>query len=214
MTLDSESLGNSNLRPELPLVVIESRAEWRRWLSLNHTRKQGVWVVTVKKAARDSDQEFVSARDLNEECLCFGWIDSKPGSIDDRRSALLCTPRKSGSGWSKVNKTRIAQLKLEGLMTAAGQAAIDAAVANGSWESLDAVDALVVPEDLKQAFREHPPAMERFAAFPPSARKSILEWINGAKTDATRSKRIGETAVLAKDNIRVNQWKRPTAPER
>lgn len=49
-------------------------------------------------------------RTSNEECLCFGWIDSRPAKIDQTRTALLCTPRKPGSGWSKVNKDRIDRL--------------------------------------------------------------------------------------------------------
>ncbi|MEM1097131.1 MAG: YdeI/OmpD-associated family protein, partial [Bacteroidota bacterium] len=40
------------------------------------------------------------------------------------------------------------------------------------------------------------------------AKRGILEWILNAKRAATRAKRIAETARLAQDNIRANQWPR------
>jgi hypothetical protein len=49
-----------------------------------------------------------------------GWIDSKRGYVDERHTALLCTPRKSGSGSSKVNKDRLVPLLGAGLFTPQG----------------------------------------------------------------------------------------------
>jgi uncharacterized protein YdeI (YjbR/CyaY-like superfamily) len=195
------------LRPALPLVEIASRGEWRRWLERHHATSTGVWAVTTKKGSLGPDDPYVSARDLNEECLCFGWIDSKPGRVDERRTALLCTPRKAGSGWSKVNKDRLDALLASGLVAPAGLAMIDQAKADGSWGKLDAVDALTIPDDLAVALAARPPAAELFGAFPPSARRGILEWITNAKTASTRAKRIDETARLASEGQRANQWR-------
>lgn len=128
----------------------------------------------------------------------------------DRRtpSALLCTPRKPGSGWSKVNKDRLERLLAAGLVAPAGLAAIEAARNDGSWSRLDDVDRLAVPDDLAAALDALPPARGYFDEFPPSTRRGILEWIHSAKTPATRTKRIGETAQLAQQNMRANQWPR------
>ena len=197
------------LRPERPLVHVASRAAWRRWLEREHATSSGVWAVTVKKGALAPDEEYVSAVDLNEECLCFGWIDSKPARIDDRHTALLCTPRKPDSGWSKVNKDRLERLITEGRVAPAGLAAIERAKLDGSWTKLDDVDLLAVPDDLADALDRLPPARSNFEAFPRSARRAILEWIGAAKMPATRAERIEETARLAKDDIRANQWPRP-----
>ena len=88
-------------------------------------------------------------------------------------------------------------------------AAIETAKANGSWSALDASDALIVPEDLVAAFAAQPPiAREYWDAFPPSARKQILRWINAAKRPETRSRRVERTARLASENIRANQQPR------
>jgi uncharacterized protein YdeI (YjbR/CyaY-like superfamily) len=198
----------SLLRPSLTIVEVLSRAQWRAWLQANHATSTGVWAVTVKKAALTDREEYVSAVDLNEECLCFGWIDSRPGKVDERRTALLCTPRKPGSGWSKVNKDRLTSLLERRLVAPAGLAAIEAAKADGSWSRLDHVDSLEVPDDLAAALDEMPPAAEHFGGFPPSTRRGILEWIAAAKTETTRVKRIDETARLAQRNERANQWPR------
>ena len=199
---------SADLRPSLPLLEVNSRSAWRRWLEREHGASKGVWVVTLKKGALGVGDEFVSAADINEECLCFGWIDSRPARIDERRSALLCTPRKAASGWSKVNKDRLERLLAAGLVAPAGLQAIERAKEDGSWSKLDSVDRLEVPADLAAAFDSHPSASDLFAAFPPSTRRAILEWINSAKTAATRAKRVDETARLAQQNIRANQWPR------
>lgn len=197
------------LSPDLPIVNVATRAEWRDWLDHHADQKTGVWVATVRKADLIADEEFVSARDLNEECLCYGWIDSKPARVDSRRTGLLCTPRRAGSGWSKVNKERIVLLRADGKMTTRGEEAIAVATADGSWMKLDAVDSLEVPADLARAMDQYGSARRHFDAFPPSARKGILEWIAQARTDPTRAKRIATTAELADQNQRANQWKGP-----
>jgi len=199
----------SELRPALPLVHVATRAEWRAWLRRNHATSAGCWAVTVRKPSLAPGEAYVSAQDLNEECLCFGWIDSKPGRVDDRHTGLLCTPRKPGSGWSQVNKTRLERLLAAGEVMPAGLAVIEQAKQDGSWGKLAAVDALAEPDDLVAALDAVPGARANFAAFPPSARRGILEWITQAKADATRRKRIEETARLAGENLRANQWRPP-----
>jgi uncharacterized protein YdeI (YjbR/CyaY-like superfamily) len=198
----------SNLRPDLPLLRVGTRDEWRGWLDREHERSSGVWVVTLKKAALGDGDPYVGPVDINEECLCFGWIDSKPARIDDRHTALLCTPRKPGSGWSRVNKVRIDRLLAEDRIAPAGLDRIEQAKSDGSWTKLDEIDELVMPNDLADALDARPPARQLFDAFPPSARRGILEWIAQAKTPATRAKRVSETAQLAMEGKRANQWKR------
>jgi uncharacterized protein YdeI (YjbR/CyaY-like superfamily) len=182
-----------------------TRAEWRRWLEQNHTRTQGVWLISFKKATGKPRVEYDEAV---EEALCFGWIDSKSLKLDDERTMLWFTARKRGTGWSKPNKERVERLIAAGLMTEAGMVKITAAQQDGSWNALDAVEALEIPLDLAAALAGYPSAQANFEAFPRSVKRSILEWIASAKTPATRAKRVEETARLAADNIRANQWQR------
>ncbi len=142
--------------------------------------------------------------DIRDEALCFGWIDSRPAKLDEDRSMILLSPRKPGSGWSGVNKARVAVLEAEGRMAAPGRAKVEAARRDGSWVALDTASALTIPSDLARALGEYPRAAERFAAFPPSARRGILEWIAAGRRPETRARRIAETASLAARGIRAN----------
>lgn len=184
---------------------IESRAEWRAWLEKNHGQPEGIWLVTFKKHC---GEKYVSYDDIVEEALCFGWVDSLPRKLDADRSMLWLAPRKAGSNWSKLNKDRVERMLAAGLMTPAGLAKIEVAKADGSWQALDAVEALEIPPDLADALAAYAAAGPNFEAFPRSAKRGILEWISNAKRPETRAKRVAETARLAQDNIRANQWRK------
>ncbi len=183
----------------------KSRAEWRAWLEQHHRQTEGVWVISYKKHTGQLRLEYDEAV---EEALCFGWIDSKANKLDEQRSMLWFAPRRPGSGWSGSNKERVERMIAAGLMTAAGLEKIKAAQQDGSWNALDAVETLEVPPDLEQALASYSSARQNFEAFPRSVKRGILEWISTAKKAETRAKRIEETARLAQDNIRANQWRR------
>lgn len=186
-------------------VQVESRKAWRAWLTANHTRSAGVWLVTFKK---HTGNKYLSTDDIVEEALCFGWIDSLPRKLDEDRTMLWLAPRQPGSGWSKLNKERVERMIAAGLMTPAGLEKIEAARQDGSWNALDAIEALEIPPDLGAALDAYPAAREYFEAFPRSAKRGILEWIANAKRPDTRARRIAETARLAQENQRANQWRR------
>ena len=183
-----------------------TRAEWRDWLARNHTRTQGVWLVSYKKASGQPRVEYDGAV---EEALCFGCVDSKPNKLDDTRTLLWFAPRKGSTGWSAPSQWRVEKMIAAGLMQPAGLAKVAAAKACSSWSALDAVEALVVPPDLARAFGVYPGSAERFEAFPRSAKRGILEWISSARKPETRAARVDETARLAADNVRANQWRKP-----
>lgn len=182
----------------------KSRTEWRAWLEEHHTRPDGVWLVSYKKATGKARFNY---EDAVEEALCFGWIDSKANTLDDERSMLWFSPRKSGTGWSRPNKQRIERLLAAGLMRPAGLAKIEAAQQDGTWNALDAIENLEIPPDLDRALKANPIADLYFQAFPRSVKRAILEWIAHAKRPETRARRIEETARLAAQNIRANQWR-------
>ena len=187
-------------------VEVTSREAWREWLAANHAGSPGIWLVTYKKAEGD---RYVPYDATVEEALCFGWIDSKSRGLDERRSMLLMTPRKRGSGWSRPNKERLERLFAAGQMQPAGIAMVEAAKADGSWTALDDIENLVEPDDLRAALDATPAARGHWDAFPRSTKRATLEWISLAKRPQTRAKRIEETATLAARGERANQWPRP-----
>ncbi len=176
---------------------------WRTWLEKNHLKEQSVWLIIYHMGKGTSSVYYSEAVD---EALCFGWIDSKPNKRDDESYYLFFSRRKPKSVWSLVNKKKVERLQQQGLMAPAGLAAIETARQNGSWAALDAVDALTIPAEMEALLKKNKKAAVNFDAFPPSAKKGILQWIQGAKTTATTMKRITETVMLAAQNIRANQY--------
>ncbi|HNR55264.1 MAG TPA: YdeI/OmpD-associated family protein [Flavobacteriales bacterium] len=185
----------------LEQMEVTTRAQWRAWLKMHHTRTTGVWLVYWKK---EHAGRHVGYAALVEEALCFGWIDSTARALDADRSMLHLCPRKPKSVWSKVNKERVERLIRSRRMARAGLRAIETAKANGSWNALDAVEALHIPEDLERAFKRNRTARKHFDAFPPSARKFILHHITSAKTKSTRDARIAKVVAKAAKGERLN----------
>jgi uncharacterized protein YdeI (YjbR/CyaY-like superfamily) len=170
-----------------PIYHPADLAAWRAWLAANHDTARGVWVASWRKA---SGREPVAYEELVEEAICFGWIDSTVNILDDDRGLQLMTPRKPKSGWTRLNRQRVATLEADGRMTDAGRRAVDAAKANGWWTIFDAVEDLIEPVDLAGALDASPPARAAWNGFPPSARKQMLWWVVGAGKPETRASRI------------------------
>jgi uncharacterized protein YdeI (YjbR/CyaY-like superfamily) len=181
-------------------VLAEGAGEWGEWLARHHERAAGVWLVTWR---RQTGRPAPSYEEAVSEALRFGWIDSRSGPGDAERSELWFSPRRRGSAWARSNKARVERLEREGRLAPAGRRAIEAARADGSWTLLDDVENLVVPDDLAAAFTAHPGSRAQWDAFPSSARRSILEWIALARRDATRARRVAQTARSAADGRRA-----------
>jgi uncharacterized protein YdeI (YjbR/CyaY-like superfamily) len=185
---------------DAPHVHADDRATWRAWLEANHATTRGAWLVTWRPRSGRRGLDYEAAI---EEALCFGWVDSTGGRFDDLRGKLYFAIRKPGSGWAATNKARVERLIAEGRMMPTGLAAIERAKANGSWDLLDSVERLEVPDELAAALDAHPPAAANFAAFPPSARKMLLGWVAMARRPATRAARIAEITEAAAHNQRA-----------
>lgn len=186
---------------DAPQVHADDRPTWRAWLEANHPTAQGAWLVTWRPRSGRAGLEYEAAV---EEALCFGWVDSTGGSVDDERGKLYFAPRKPRSVWAASNKARVERLIAEDRMAPAGLAAIERAKANGSWSVLDSAERLEVPDDLAAALEVRPPAAVNFAAFPPSARKMLLGWIAVAQRPETRVVRITKVAEAAARNERAS----------
>jgi uncharacterized protein YdeI (YjbR/CyaY-like superfamily) len=171
------------------VVVPRSRSAWRHWLAERPDRTEGVWVVYRKKSSRLDGPGY---DDLLDEALCHGWIDSRGGRLDDDRMIQWFSPRRRGGLWSARNKHRIEALERAGLMAPAGQAAIDRAMADGSWAQADEVEALVVPADLATALAGAA-ATAAYEALADSTKRQYLWWIQRARRPATRAARIADT---------------------
>jgi uncharacterized protein YdeI (YjbR/CyaY-like superfamily) len=190
----------ANRLDELPEVYAPDRAAFRDWLSANHDSADGVWLVYFKKhTGRDSVDYDGAVR----EALCFGWIDGKVQRLDDDRYRQVFMPRRPGSTWSTSNKRRVAELAERGLLAPPGAAVIAAARADKSWNLLDDVEALIVPEDLAEALDASPGARAAYDDFKDSIKKATLWYVKSAKRAETRARRIVQVVEAASEGRAV-----------
>jgi len=178
--------------------------EWRRWLELNHSKENAVWLILYRKNAPKHNLTWSEAVD---EALCFAWIDSTKKTIDSERYKQYFSKRKAKSNWSRVNKEKVSKLIEKDLMTPAGYESIATAKRNGSWTLLDAVEALEVPEDLRAALANYNEAMAYFESLSKSNKKMLLYWVISAKRPETRQKRIIEIVACARECLMPKQFR-------
>jgi uncharacterized protein YdeI (YjbR/CyaY-like superfamily) len=175
-------------------------AAWRAWLAAHHDAARGVWVASWRKA---SGRKPVAYEDLVEEAICFGWIDSTVNILDDDRALQLMTPRKPKSGWTRLNRRRVAAVEAQGRMTDAGRRAVEVAKANGWWTIFDTVEDMLEPDDLGVALAASPRARAAWNGFSPSSRKQMLWWVISAGKPETRASRIARIVSEAEQGRRA-----------
>ena len=189
----------------IDILCPATRGEWRSWLKENHEKKRSVWLTYYKKG---SGKSGVSYEDAVEEAVCFGWIDSVARPIDDEKYVQRFTRRNKNSRWSESNIRRAEEMIGQGKMTPAGLLAYNERreYAGRALECYDGKNP-VLPQDLQKALEGLEGALNNFNAFSPSYRRYSVLWINDAKRDVTRKKRIDEIARLAAEN-KKKQWAR------
>ncbi|OPY29140.1 MAG: hypothetical protein A4E28_01050 [Methanocella sp. PtaU1.Bin125] len=183
------------------MVYCSTREEWRAWLERNHDKSKGIWLIYYKKG---SGKPRVPYDDAVEEALCFGWIDSTVRRIDDEKYVQRFTPRKPDSGWSELNTRRMEHLIKDGRMTTAGLAKFrDPAAHRSTTRDRDNV----TPPGFMGALEKVPDALAFFNRLPPSQTKLYFRWINGAKREETKRKRIAESVeLLAQGKKLSDKW--------
>jgi uncharacterized protein YdeI (YjbR/CyaY-like superfamily) len=89
-------------------------------------------------------------------------------------------------------------------MSPAGLKTVQEAKQNGRWDkaSSSSRGSADVPGDLIEALRRSKTARENFESFPPSARFIYFHWINEAKRQDTRERRINTVVDRSEKNQR------------
>jgi len=180
------------------------KKDWRKWLELNHDTKDAVWLIFYKKKSPNHNLVW---RESVDEALCFGWIDSTKRTIDSEKYKQYFSKRKAKSNWSKINKDKVKNLIDRGFMEEEGYKSIEIAKENGSWTILDEVEALIIPEDLKEEFVNYKGSKEYFGGLSKSVKKILLYWVVSAKKKETRQKRILEIVKNASNNLKPKQFR-------
>jgi uncharacterized protein YdeI (YjbR/CyaY-like superfamily) len=192
----SSSRGGSRRSPtrrlpakRLNALDVRTRAHWREWLQLHHRSESEVWLVFHK---RHTGAASVDYEDAVEEALCFGWIDSLVRRLDDDRYARKFTPRTAGSHWSALNRRRYAAVAARGLLAPAGIAR--APTGRSAVAPTRSVRAL--PAYIERALEANARARRYFEQLAPSYRRLYIGWIDSAKREETKAKRLAEAIRL------------------
>ncbi len=175
-------------------VYISDRAGWREWLTRNHGRSAGVWLVFYRLS---TGKPVLAYEDAVEEALCFGWIDSIVRKLDVERYVRKFTPRRQGSSWSESNRRRVSRLLERDLMAEQGMAAVRDAKESGAWlRDERPVIPDGVPEELAAALEKSPAAKTFFESLAPSHSRRFSAWVAMAKRDKTRAARVRVSIAL------------------
>ena len=179
---------------DLPTKLFKTPAAWEKWLETHHAKSGGVWMQIAKKDSGLSSATYQEALDV---ALCYGWIDGQKRPLDDRTWLQRFTPRGPRSIWSKINTGKADALIKSGRMRPAGLAAIEAAKADGRWESAyQSWGNSDLPPDLVAALDAKPNAKAFFETLRGQNRYAIIFRVQTAKKPETRARRIAEFIAM------------------
>lgn len=174
----------------LNLLDVPTRAAWREWLASHHDAEREVWLVFWKQ---HTGVASVTYEDAVEEALCYGWVDSLVRRVDDERYARKFTPRKAESAWSTSNRERYADLEKRGLLAGPG-------IERGPTKTSRSGDAprptSRAAASIAQRLKTNANAWAAFERLPPSHRRAYVAWIDAAKREETRERRVHEAIAM------------------
>ena len=179
-------------------LLLRSVEEWRAWLEKYHDSESEVWLIFHKVHTGDAS---ISYRDALDEALCSGWVDSLIKRLDDRRFARKFTPRRADSRWSDVNRRRYHELEAMGRLKPPGIARAPTARGSALRPARLALPSKL-PTYIRTALKQNPPASRNFDALSAAQRRRYVAWIESAKRDETKLRRLEEAIrLLAKGEL-------------
>ena len=169
-------------------LAFKSSAAFRKWLAKNQSHQEGLWLRIFKKNSCEPTVTYTEALD---QALCFGWIDGQKKSHDEKSWIQRLTPRRARSSWSKINTGHAERLIASGEMAAAGLAAIEAAKADGRWQTAyDSQRNAAPPEDFLKALGKDKKAKTFFESLNKANVYAIAYRLQTAKKPETRERRM------------------------
>ena len=189
---------------DIPSPTIEAykASDFRQWLKRHHRKEKRVEVVLHK---RHTGKDAPTHRELIEEAICFGWIDTTIKRLDEDRYIRNFSKRTEKSSWSENTLRYAKELVREGRMQAEGlkyyklglkKPVHDAGIPKNP----------VMPKELRDAFvkKKNTRAKALFDSFPPSTKKMLYRWVLSGKRESTRDRRVQkiiEGAKIGKQNM-------------
>ena len=177
----------------MPKITAYSAGDFRKWLRKNHVRETKVAVILYK---RHTGKGAPTHREMIEEAICFGWIDTTIKRLDEDTFLRHFSRRNEKSKWSDNTLSYAARLVKEGKMNPEGLRFYELGKAkpthdHGIPKNPD------MPLELKQALAKNAKARKIIEAYSPSTKRMLYRWVLRGKQQATREKRVKQIVASA-----------------
>ena len=172
-------------------VFCADRARWRAWLAEHFETEDEVWFVFPSVS---SGETGVSYNDAVEEALCFGWIDSTAGTLDETHQLRRFTPRKPGSPYSQPNIERLVWLDAHGMIHPKIRPSVEKLIRTP----------FVYPKDILAEIRKDKAAWANYKTFTEPYKRIRIAYIDAArKRPAEFQKRLENFIKNTRENKKI-----------
>ncbi len=175
-------------------IIALNRNDFRKWLKQNHEKENKVAVILYKK---HTGKPAPSHRELMEEAICFGWIDTTIKRLDENKYIRTFSKRNKNSKWSDNTLGYAKELLKQKKLTPVGLKFYKEGLKRPTLDS-EIPKNPNMPIELKKALNKNKKAEKNFEKFPPSTKKMLYRWILSGKLKETRIKRIKSIVEKAK----------------
>jgi len=177
----------------MPTITVFSAKEFGHWLRTHHKKASKVAVVVHK---RHTGKPFPTHREMIEEAICWGWIDTTIRRLDNDTFVRHFSKRTDKSRWSDNTLSYAKRLKKEGRMQPQGLYYYQLGLKRPTHDHGIPKNPSMPPE-LRAALNKNPKAKAAFAKYPPSTTRTLYRWLLRAKSADTRTKRVGTIVAAA-----------------
>ena len=148
-------------------ITAFTRNDFGEWLMENHDKETKVFVIVYKKHTGKSSP---SHKELMEEAICFGWIDTIIRKLDENRYIRTFSKRNKNSKWSDNTIQYAKDLIKQRKMTSIGLKFYKEGLKKPTHD-FGIPKNPEMPVELKNALDKEKKAKENFEKFPPSTKK-------------------------------------------
>ena len=175
----------------IPEITAYTAKDFHNWLKKHHKSEHKVRVILHKK---HTGKTAPSHRQLIEEAICFGWIDTTIKRIDEDTFMRNFSKRNEGSKWSDNTLSYGKALIKAGRMQEQGihfykQGEAKPTHDHGIPKNPD------MPIELKRALAKNAAAKKNFENVAPSMKRTLFRYILRGVQATTREKRV--TQIVA-----------------
>jgi len=191
-------------KQNVPTITVFTKENFQSWLKKNHKKESKVAIILHK---RHTKNPVPTHRELIEEAICYGWIDTTIKRLDNDTFIRHFSKRTKNSTWSKNTLGYAKALIKNGQMQEQGLHFYNLGLKRKTHDHGIPRNP-IQPAELKKSLAENKKAEDFFNKLPPSTKRMLYRWFLHAKRPETREKRIKQiiTAMLKgnKDIIRTN----------